>query len=203
MIFAHRGLVTKNSPENTIASLEAAYQAGFRKIEFDLWFLDEALLVKHDKPEGENLPTLREYLRFGNEMTYWLDFKNLDQSNAKATFELAFSEIKKAKIDLRKIFLATFVLDRELIVRAREIFGEDVQFIAACGDKDEIVELENLCLQNQVKFISIFHELIDADFVKRFSAQEIFAWTVNDVKRLKELEDLGVKYFASDSLPNR
>lgn len=202
MIFAHRGLVTKNSLENSIASLEAAYQAGFRNIEFDLWFLNGVILVKHNKPEGEDLPTLGDYLRLGNEMTYWLDCKNLDGSNAKDALELIFYEIKKAKINLEQIFLATFALDDEVLTQARRIFGKDVKFIFACGESDKIGELEKFCAQNQVKFISIFHEFIDADFVKKFSNQEIFAWTVNDFKRLKELEALGIKYFASDHLPS-
>ena len=202
MIFAHRGLVTKNSLENSIASLEAAYQAGFRNIEFDLWFLNGALSVKHNKPEGENLPTLCDYLCLGNKMTYWLDCKNLDGSNAKEALELIFYEIKKAKINLEQIFLATFALDDEVLTQARRIFGKDVKFIFACGESNKISELEKICTQNEVKFISIFHEFIDADFVKKFSNQEIFAWTVNDVNRLKELEALGIKYFASDHLPS-
>ena len=201
MIFAHRGLVTKNSPENSIASLEAAYRGGFRTIEFDLWFLNGALSVKHDKPEGEDLPTLCDYLRLGNKMTYWIDCKNLDGSNAKEALELIFYEIKKAKINLEQIFLATFALDSEALAQARRLFGKNVKFIFACGESDKIAELERICAQNEVKFISIFHEFIDADFVKKFSNQEIFAWTVNDVKRLKELEALGIKYFASDHLP--
>jgi hypothetical protein len=77
----------------------------------------------------------------------------------------------------------------------------NIKFIFACGESDEIAELEKICAQNEVKFISIFHEFIDADFVKKFSNQEIFAWTVNDAERLKELEALGIKYFASDHLP--
>ena len=200
MIFAHRGLVTKNSPENSIASLEAAYQAGFRSIEFDLWLSEGKILIKHNKPEGEILPTLCEYLRFGNEMTYWLDCKNLDGSNAKDTLELIFYEIQKAKIDLKKIFLATFALDNEVVTQARRIFGEDIKFISACREREKIADLERFCVENRVKFLSVFHEFIDADFIKKFSNQEIFAWTVNDVKRLQELAALGVKHFASDHL---
>lgn len=201
-LFAHRGLVTKDSPENTIASLEAAHAAGFRAIEFDLWFLDGKILIKHNKPEGEDLPSLAEYFRYGNEMIYWLDFKNLHEGNVRNAMECVALEIKKAQIDLSKILFVpcewNYELAAKLHSQVRKVFGNEVRFGAFCRDREKIHDLKKFCATNGVKFLSIFHELIDADFVKKFSDQEIFAWTVNEAKRLEELSGLGVKNFATD-----
>ncbi|MBU6140906.1 MAG: glycerophosphodiester phosphodiesterase [Proteobacteria bacterium] len=202
MIFAHRGLVTKNSPENSIASLHAAYKSGFRAIEFDLWFVNEEILIKHDQPSNETLPNLGDYFYFGEEMTYWLDFKNMNEVNAKKIFELVLVEIKKAKIGLDKIFLVPFELNYELTkyfqMLARDVFGDSVQFAAVCEEEKNILLLEEFCAQERVGFLSVFHGLINANFVAKFSRQKIFAWTVNDLKRVAELEKLGVKNFATD-----
>jgi glycerophosphoryl diester phosphodiesterase len=203
MIFAHRGLVTKDSPQNSIASLKAAVEGGFDGIEFDLWFVDGEILIKHDQPKkSEKLPTLREYFSFKNKLTYWLDFKNLDKKNAKLVFESVLIEAKKAKINRDKLFLIPFELDYDLAAyfydQAKEVFGGDVQFGAVCELAENIADLQKFCLAKEVKFLSVFYGLIDEDFVEKFSLQKIFAWTVNDKKILKKLENLGVKNFASD-----
>ena len=81
-LFAHRGFVTENISQNSIASLKQAYDFNFRAVEFDIWFLDEKLVLKHDQPlekEINNLPKFRDYFSFKNELTYWMDFKNLDE----------------------------------------------------------------------------------------------------------------------------
>ncbi|MBM3579266.1 MAG: glycerophosphodiester phosphodiesterase [Alphaproteobacteria bacterium] len=199
MFFAHRGLVTKDSPENSVTSLTAAYKAGFRGVEFDLWFLDGKFVVKHDEPKGEELPSLRDFLRFGNEMTYWLDFKNLDESNANKAFELTKQEISRAKIDFSKIYFAPFITDYSLAEKVKNILGKNFQFVAFCINKAQIPALENFYQKNQIKFLSVFHELIDADFIKKFSGAEIFAWSVNDLERLKKLAALGVNNFATNT----
>lgn len=201
-LFAHRGLVTKDSPENSIASLTAAYSKGFRGVEFDLWFLDGKFVIKHDEPKGEALPSLNDFLCFGNDMTYWLDFKNLNESNAVAAFDLAKQEISRAKIDFNKIYFAPFITDYSLAEKVKNILGKNFQFVAVCKTKDQIPTLKNFYRASQVKFLSVFHELIDEDFIKEFPQAEIFAWSVNDLERLKNLTTLGVNNFATNLLPS-
>lgn len=175
---------------------------GFRAIEFDLWFWEGKIQIKHDKPVGEDLPSLTDFFRYGNEMIYWLDFKNLHEGNARNALELVAVEIKKAKIDLKKVFFVPFETNYEvaskLQIQVRKVFGNEAQFAAVCCAREKIHELKKFCLMDGVKFLSIFHELIDEDFVKKFAGQEIFAWTVNDAKRLEELSAIGVKNFATD-----
>ncbi len=201
MIFAHRGLVTKNSPQNSILSLEAAYKDGFKGIEFDLWFVDGEILIKHDQPKkDEKLPTLREYFSFKNELTYWLDFKNLDRENVSSVFEFVLAEVERAGIKRDKIFLIPFETNYDLVAyfydKAKEIFGESAQFGAVC--EDDVLGLEKLCASRDVKFLSVFHELIDESFLKKFPAQKIFAWTIKDKKTFEKLKNIGIENFASD-----
>jgi glycerophosphoryl diester phosphodiesterase len=70
-LFAHRGFASKNIPQNSIASLKHAYEFGFRAVEFDVWFLNKKLILKHDRPtekEIENLANFHDYFFFGNEL---------------------------------------------------------------------------------------------------------------------------------------
>lgn len=201
MIFAHRGLVTKNSPQNSIASLEEAHKAGFLGIEFDLWFVDGEILIKHDHPEkNEKLPSLREYFRFKNDLFYWLDFKNLNKDNVEAAFEFVLIEAELAGIERDRMFLIPFETNYELagyfFDKAKEVFGDFVQFGAVC--ESDISALEKLCATKKVKFLSVFHGLIDDSFLRKFSTQKIFAWTIKDKKTFEKLRDLGVENFASD-----
>jgi len=206
MIFAHRGLVTKNSPQNSIQSLQAAFDAGFRGIEFDLWFVDGEILIKHDQPKkDEKLPRLAEYFCFKNELTYWLDFKNLNQKNAREVFEFVALEIKKAEIDYDKIFLIPFETNYEIAAffyeEAKKVFGDYINFGAVC--EADVVGLEKFCAEKNVKFLSVFHELIDESFIKKFSTEKIFAWTIKDKKTFEKLQKLGVENFASDLALNQ
>ncbi|TDP02436.1 glycerophosphodiester phosphodiesterase family protein [Flavobacterium sp. 245] len=88
-IIAHRGAWKKNNfPQNSIAALKEAIRLGCKGSEFDIWFTaDDSLIVNHDRiynnlivqnasysqltalklSNGENLPTLREYIQAAKE----------------------------------------------------------------------------------------------------------------------------------------
>ena len=87
VVVAHRGAWKKNDlPENSVAALREAINLGCTGAEFDVWMTaDDSLVVNHDAdhhglpiertsyaalaafrlPNGEKLPTLREYIRAG------------------------------------------------------------------------------------------------------------------------------------------
>lgn len=206
-IFAHRGF---GLPQNSVASLENARKNGFHGVEFDIWYLQKKLVLKHDRParnEIKTLPILRDYFRFADKFSYWMDFKNLHEKNAVAALSLAKSEIKKSGTKLRKIYLAPFITDykksAKILKIARKIFGEEVNFVAVCESLKNAQEEKNLCeflTKNRIKSLSIFHKLIDEKFLKNFADIEIFAWTVNEEERLQQLARLGVENVASDKL---
>lgn len=209
-LFAHRGLVTKNSAENSIASLKQAYKSGFRAVEFDVWFFDGNLLIKHDQPkksEIKTLPDLSDYFFLKNEMKYWLDFKNLNEKNADLFLKLLKEKIDQSSIHLDQIYFAPFITDykiaEKIFKKIRRIFGKKIKLIAVCEQLkivDEIIILRNFLTKNKIKFLSIFYLLLDKNFMKIFYDIEILAWTVNDLKSMKELESLGIKNFATDKI---
>ncbi len=128
MLFAHRGFVDKNCPENSIASLKKARELGFKAIEFDIWFLEEKLILSHNNPKTiENLPNLSDYFIFKNQMNYWLDFKNLNEKNAISALELLKKIIEMSGIELDKLYFAPFVTNyktsEKILTAFHKIFG--------------------------------------------------------------------------------
>ncbi len=209
-LFSHRGFVTKRSPENSIKSLESAFLKGFSAIEFDIWFSEKKLILSHDSPNQITLkmaPQLKDYFKFGNQLNYWLDFKNLDEKNIAEALIETQKVIDEKKIDLSKIYFAPFITDyqksEKIMLKIRKIFGEEVNFVAVCEnlkDRDEINKLGTFLRKNKIKFLSINHELIDKTLIKILSEIELFAWTVNDIKIIKNLANIGVKNFATDKI---
>ncbi len=207
-IFAHRGYTINDIKQNSIESLRAALNNGFEGLEFDVWFVNGQLVVVHDKPENaEGLPRFASFFANCNKIKYWIDFKNLDINNAREALELAKFDIKNSKTNLQNIYFAPFI---EKLVDAipiysiiREIFGNEAQVMALrC---DEIVP-ENLqryyqdLKKNNIKFLSVLHTNINENFMKIFRDVEVFAWTINDIKRISELDNLGVKNCTSDNI---
>ncbi len=207
-IFAHRGFVANGAKENSINSLNEAYKNHFLGIEFDIWFVENQLYIHHDQPQKEDLatiPTLKDYLVYGNHFEYWMDFKNLDEHNASAAIELAKKEIMAAKIDPKKIYFAPFItnFDEAILVYKKIIKAfEAAQIMAVCEDikKEELVLYHQNLQKNHIRFLSIRHVFVDEEFIKIFNGITLFAWTVNDLERLGQLEKIGVKNLTSDKI---
>jgi glycerophosphoryl diester phosphodiesterase len=207
-IFAHRGHAVKGGSENSLVSLKDAYQAGFRAVEFDIWFLNKELVLNHDEPSAEEIKSLakfHEFLCFGNEIDYWLDFKNLDEGNVEEVILLVKLELEKVKIDLGRVFFAPFITDYKLakiiVKKIREVFeadGSKVQITAVCETVDKIDELEVFLKESEIKFLSIFHQLVNQNLTSRLNGVTLFAWTVNDSEAIQNLHKIGVNNFASD-----
>jgi glycerophosphoryl diester phosphodiesterase len=210
-LFAHRGFTGgKKNLENTVVSLKKAYGIGYRAIEFDIWLVDGEVLLNHNRPDSarlEKLPKLAEYFCFRNEMAYWLDFKNLELANADEFLSLVKQKIELERVDLKNIYFAPFITDyalaQKILEKVRKIFGADAQFVAVCSelkDAEKLAELKNFLTKNQVKYLSIFHQLVDENLLKTLAGVELFAWTVNDSARFKILKNLGIKNFATDKI---
>jgi len=152
-----------------------------------------------------NLAQFKDYLVFQNEMEYWADFKNLNEDNIFKALEILQQDLSSAKINLNKILFAPFITNFN---QALSIYNAilkifpDAQIMAVCEelDKKDFSKYCNLLKKNNIKFLSILHKIIDEDFVKIFSDIEIFAWTVNDLQRIKQLQELGISHFTSDTL---
>ncbi|MBA2684123.1 MAG: glycerophosphodiester phosphodiesterase [Gemmatimonadaceae bacterium] len=89
-LWAHRGYHA-TAQENSVASVTAAVTKGFCGAEIDVqWFSDRGLVVAHDEvEEGDILPNALTLAQLLDSLPQppqylWLDFKNLDASNAAA-----------------------------------------------------------------------------------------------------------------------
>ena len=121
-VIAHRGAwKAKSLPQNSIASLQEAIRLGCEGSEFDVWMTaDEVLVVNHDHDflgldietstyeqllskkmaNGENIPTLEEYLTEGmkqNKTKLILEFKpsRLGVERSERIGELSVKTVQK------------------------------------------------------------------------------------------------------------
>jgi glycerophosphoryl diester phosphodiesterase len=205
-LFAHRGFWHEYSQQNSIASLKNAHENNFYGVEFDVWFCEKrGLLLSHDEvAQDEILPNFCNYLQFGNNFKYWIDFKNLDLQNAKKVFEIVKKDVEAAKIDFKNIFIAPFITRQKLIFDiyqiAQEVFKEKLNFAATIEYEEEKAEIIDFICQENIKFLSISHKLIDETIIKKLANISFFAWTVNDLARIIYLEKLGIKNFITDKI---
>jgi glycerophosphoryl diester phosphodiesterase len=213
--FAHRGFTfDKNNPQNKIdqnslASLKNAVNHGFKAIEFDIWYFNSQLVLCHDQPNlsnYQNLVKFSEYFIYGNQLDYWLDFKNLDETNIDNVLKLVESQINFTKINLEKIFFApyctNYFLSQKIFFNFRKIFGNEIKMVAVADNIQQIPNLLEFVANNNVKYLSIDYKLINEDLIVKFKDQNILAWTINDQQILDNLARLGIKYFASDKILN-
>lgn len=205
-IFAHRGFSPQKIVENSIDSLHAAYKNNFAGIEFDVWFIDGELIVMHDRyKETKNSPKFRDYFYYHNKIEYWIDFKNLDKDNAVEAAELVRKEIVASNIDLKKVYFAPYIpnLKKAIVVydAIRHVLPS-AQIMALCQSikRADLISYHNKLKKNHIKFVSVKHEIVDSNFMEIFSDINCFAWTVNDIERLRELQKLGIKNLTSDNI---
>lgn len=121
-VIAHRGAwKAQGFPQNSLASLREAIRLGCEGSEFDVWMTaDEILVVNHDHdfqgidietatyeqllalklPNGENIPTLKEYLTEGMKQTgtkLILEFKpsRISVERSEKVGEMAVKTVKE------------------------------------------------------------------------------------------------------------
>lgn len=206
-LFSHRGF-TQYSEENTIASLKEAYDNGFRAIEFDIWFVDGELFLKHDEPQPEelkDLPKLRDYLMYENEMSYWIDFKNMNVGNVDAISQIAKEAIRQSKIKMKQVYFAPYVVDDEVLTqflhcRMKRVFNEKINYAAVCETLKDAQKLKCFLEDNEIDYLAIQHEEIDENMMQIFTNTKVVAWTVNDISRIKDLYIIGVESVITDDV---
>ncbi len=205
MIFAHRGFVANNSPENSVSALKNAYQHNFEGVEFDLWFINHQFVIKHDQPSQEqiqNLPKLRDFWQFGNQLYYWLDFKNLNESNYVAAISQLRQEMILANINVEQIYFVPYItnykLARKVLLEAKRLIGENLKIAAIYDDAKNYQQLVEFVKNKAIKYLSIDYSLIDRKLLKDLVNVNLMAWTIKNQSTFEDLQKIGVKNFASD-----
>ncbi|MFT6259022.1 MAG: glycerophosphoryl diester phosphodiesterase [Rickettsiales bacterium] len=211
-IFSHRGIIGKHSRENTLKSLQKAYKKDFRALEFDIWFLKNQLVLNHNRPR-DNLSQLTKlsevFEEFGNEVEYWLDFKNLNTRNCESALKAVRTTAKNLKIESKQLYFAPFILDfkkaQKIYAVIRKKFGKRIKILAVVRllKKNDYQKFYQKLKANNIFGLSIQHRNINPEFRKIFHDIEIFAWTVNRKTTFDFMKGFGVENIASDKLrPN-
>lgn len=210
-LFAHRGFVSESAPQNSIKSLDATKDHNFAGIEFDVHFIDEKLVVTHDHPlleKIESLPQLKDYFKYKNDLKYWMDFKNVDEENVSQLLSALKEEIKRADIDINNIYFVLGALEVPDYNKAAILFkeiaktlGTQAKLAAFCRHDSNVEELKSLIKNdNNIKYLSIFHEMITPELINELSDIKIMAWSVNEVAKIMKLKKLGINYVATDKI---
>ncbi len=212
-IFAHRGYDINGIEENTIKSLDLAYQNNFSGIEFDIHYINNKLVITHDDPNLQNISdfdVFHEFLKYGNSLLYWLDFKNLqnlDRQSLKSSLEMLKRGIQDRDCNIDKFYFAPYITDinvAESIYNAiREVFSVDVQIMAVCDNikKEQYEEYNQWLISQSISNLSIRYDLIDQDLIDILQKVEIFAWTVNEKHTADQLVDrFKIANFTTDNI---
>lgn len=206
--FSHRGLVDKNHKENSISAFSSALNQGFKAIEFDIWFLENELVLHHDRPNNlNNLARLQElFAKFQNKIEYWCDFKNLSEANCIDAIKSFKKIVDAEKINYQQLYFAPFITNFKQALKIYEVirkyFGEDVLIVAVREKlKDEdYSQFYQTLKSNRIYGLSIQYSNLNAEFKKIFSDIKVFAWTVNDQKIAENLNKIGIENIATDKL---
>lgn len=207
-IFSHRGLRNGQIKENSLKAFKQAYEKNLRAFEVDIWYLENELFLTHDKPQDlNNLNKLEElFSEFQNEVSYWLDFKNLTEKNCKEVCQKMQKIMQNFGLNSKQLYFAPYINNLEngdkIYPIIKEIFGNEVQILAiiekidAASYQDYYQKFKAAGLYG----ISIHYSNLNGEFRKFFSDVPIFAWTVNEQKIAQSLEKLGIENLTSDYL---
>jgi glycerophosphoryl diester phosphodiesterase len=208
-LWAHRGWSIA-FPENSTEAVMAAESIKFCGVEVDINWVDEKMIyVVHDLPQdyrNKSLTTLFSLLEHvkSTNISLWLDFKNINATNA----EEAAKHIKKLLSDL-KIDQARIVIeiqDPGVIAVLREVLSNiTISYWVHWPVKTERSFLGMMKLKYEIGYygvstVSLDYKNIDDEFIENFSHLRMLTWTVNDEKTLKHLLNAGADIILTDTL---
>lgn len=220
-IIAHRGYWTApGSAQNSLTSFDKADALGFFGSEIDVWLTaDDRLIVNHDKvykgtdidmerarareitnivlPNGENIPTLDEYLALVRQKPATrliLEMKSLSDLNRE---DLAARKIAKAlkKYDLvERTDVICFSLNaclafKKLLPETKiyylngDLTPQSVRQLGLAG-----IDYSVEALRAHPEWVKQAHDL----------GLEVNVWTVNSQEDMRYFIDLGVDYITTD-----
>lgn len=228
-VIAHRGAwKTEALPQNSLASLNHAIELGCGGSEFDVWMTaDDEIVVNHDPtfqgleiekstykeltekkhPNGEVLPTLKQYLEFGKRQLK----KGKEEEATRLVLEIKTSGISKE----RTLALTSVCVDQVKKAKMDHL----VDYI--CFDYDAGLKVLALDRKAKVSFLSGNAEVNPAklkkdgytgfdyhlnvlksnpEFVSQAKALGLTSnvWTVNREEDMKEMLALGLDFITTD-----
>lgn len=206
-LWAHRGFHAA-AAENSVASVYAAVEKGFCGAEIDVqWFPDRGLVIAHDSvDENDLLPnalTLAQLLdSLPQRPRYlWLDFKNLDRSNAAAAAAHLDSLIA------RHDFAHRFVVESVHSIPLRILWWHAPDVIPAYwinrpphGWKGPLHDAQIAAAVGLLGLpaLSVPKEMLTEHLTTYFGHLSLFTWTCNSRDEIDHARALGARVVLTD-----
>ncbi|HEY0677480.1 MAG TPA: glycerophosphodiester phosphodiesterase family protein [Chitinophagaceae bacterium] len=209
-VIAHRGAFKKNNlPENSIAALREAIRLQCTGSEFDVRMTaDDSLIINHDPhyqqlevekstyqqlsefplPNGEILPTLREYLMEGmknntqTRLVVELKPSGISKARGRIIAEKAVQLVKELNVEKMVVYIS---FDYDILLRIREIDDKaHTQYLN--GDRTPY-QLVKDGINGADYNISVFRKNIEWIDMAKKTGIVLNAWTVNSKEEMEWL----------------
>jgi len=205
-VVAHRGAWKKNQlPENSMASLRQAIQLKCLGSEFDVRMtLDDSLVINHDPhfqgldvekstfeqlskyklTNGEALPTLAQYLKYGMEDNTGTQLvMELKPSFSQKGKQIAYQVVNLVKAMNAESWVSYISFDLNILTAILELNPDaDTQYLNGDQSPDHLKKLGINGLDYQYMVFKKNPQWITE---AKANAQKLNAWTVNDSVDLK------------------
>jgi len=222
---AHRG-ASRIAPENTLAAFKEAIEIGVDAVELDLQgTADEQVVVIHDASldrttdqSGQIKETSLETIKQADAGT-WFDPKFAGESVptlaealvAIADNAIALLEIKDVSItkSVVRIVQNMDMVEQSVIISFHSSAIQTVRSLEPrlptgyiIGSKENIEPIQ-LCQQLGLlgsSLLNVDHRLVTEDFIyeTRRRGITLWCWTVDDIDRMRELQELGIQGITSN-----
>lgn len=222
---AHRG-ASRIAPENTLAAFKEAIEIGVDAVELDLQgTADEQVVVIHDASldrttdqSGQIKETSLETIKQADAGT-WFDPKFAGESvptlaealvsiadNAIALLEIKDVSITKSVV---RIVQNMDMVEQSVIISFHSSAIQTVRSLEPrlptgyiIGSKENIEPIQ-LCQQLGLlgsSLLNVDHRLVTEDFIYEIRRRGItlWCWTVDDIDRMRELQELGIQGITSN-----
>lgn len=213
---AHRG-APRLAPENTIAALMAAKEAGAKWVECDVRLTkDHAPIIFHDATVNrltngsgyvsqhtlsqikslhcrtERIPALFEWLQccMTLDMHLQLEMKAHSKKQAKILADCVLHELKQSRFPLSNLVISSFYLDCLI-----EIYKKNKSIALGFISKKKISDnTTQRLLKMQFFSVHLHYTLLDDAMVDHFHRHgfSVLAYTVDDIRTAKKLKSMGV-----------
>jgi len=224
LIVAHRGYSAR-APENTLASLCLALDAGAPLCEIDVRrTADGEVVVLHDATVDRTTNGSGTVAEMTAEAVQALDAgawkgpefageripllsEALDVMRGRGHLvveikdegiEQAVADVFRAADALRRVTVIAFSL--EVCRRMRQVLPQVGVLWLVGGEGGPVEELADTALEAGVQGLDVFHGLVDEDFAHTVLRRglSLWVWTVNEPARAQELAALGVGAITTD-----
>lgn len=220
-IVAHRGAWKKNNlPENSIVSLRHAIDLKLPGSEFDVWrTADDSLVINHDAhynklliektnyadliqlklSNGENLPTLREYIIEGKKnnkhtlLVCEIKPSEISKERGKTTALKTVETIKKLNADKITCYIS---FDYEILKQIREVDQKTVLQYLEGNKSPQEVKADMISGVDYHYSVFIKHP----EWIKEAKENNIIlnAWTVNEASEMDWIIDHKFNYITTN-----